>query len=355
MVRGVLAALPQAEVRRCPVADGGDGTLDTLLAAGAGAGAEPRVETLLVAGPLGDPVSAQLGFIDGRTAVVELAEAAGLRLCTGRLEPLRASTRGVGQLLGAALDAGAERVIIGVGGSASTDGGAGLCAALGAELRDVDGNAVADGGGALARLAALDVALLQRRLAGCQIEAAVDVLAPLLGSGGAARVFAPQKGASPADVALLEAGLERWAEVVERDLGVDPGLRELPGAGAGGGCGYGLAAVCGASLVPGASLVCDVVGLDAALHGADLVLTGEGRLDASTAAGKAPAEVARRARRAGVPCIVLAGSVTPPVDAAYSEAVAIAGGLATAEAMGRAADLLESATRWVCQRFLNEP
>jgi glycerate kinase len=189
----------------------------------------------------------------------------------------------------------------------------------------------------------LDVSALDPRLRDCRIEVAVDVRSPLLGLRGAAAVFAPQKGASPAGVAVLEGGLARWVEVVAAACSVDPDRATEPGMGAAGGCAFGLAALCGAVLVPGAALVCDLVGLDAALRGAALALTGEGRLDSSTAEGKAPAEVARRAAAAGVPCVALAGSVEEPVDSVYAAAVAIGKGLSLEQSRARTAELLRAA------------
>lgn len=326
---------------RVPVADGGDGTLDVLLAAAPG---QARVEALRVTGPLGVPVEARLGWLDAATAVVEMAEAAGLRLVTaGALDALGATTSGVGELLGAALDRGAQRVIVGVGGSATTDGGAGLVSALGARLLDGGGSPLPFGGGALQSLARVELDGLDPRLRSCRIEVAVDVRSPLLGASGAAAVFGPQKGASAADVARLEAGLDRFTQLACAAAGADPARAAEPGMGAAGGCAFGLAVLCGAVLVPGATLVCDLVGLDDALRGASLAFTGEGRLDSSTAAGKAPAEVARRAAAAGVPCVALAGSVEPPVAPAYAEAVAIGAGLTLDESRARTAELLRAA------------
>jgi glycerate kinase len=213
----------------------------------------------------------------------------------------------VGGLLLAALDVGARRIVLGLGGSATTDGGAGMLQVLGARLLDDDGADLPPGGGALGRLARIDVDSLDPRLAGLDLVIASDVDNPLLGSEGAAAVFGPQKGATAEEVAVLEAGLARFAEVLARDLGVD--VADLAGAGAAGGTAGGAVAVLGARLVSGAALVCDLVGLDGALTGADLVLTGEGSLDRQTLRGKAPAEVAARARTAGAPCVALAGVV----------------------------------------------
>lgn len=288
-----------------PVADGGDGTLDVLLAA---SGAAARVQAVRVSGPLGRPRLARLGWTARDVAVVEMAEAAGLRLLGSRHDPLRASSRGAGQLIAAALDGGARRIIVGVGGSASTDGGSGILMALGARLLDSGGRVVGPGGSALAAIARVDLSSVDRRLRQASVEVAVDVRSPLLGPQGAARVFGPQKGANPGEVLELEDGLRHLARLVEEAAGL-PGLAGRPGTGAAGGAAFALAAL-GARLTGGATLVCDQVGLDAAMSSAALVITGEGRLDSQTAAGKAPAEVAERARRAGVPCIAVCGSVS---------------------------------------------
>lgn len=350
MALGVRAAGVAGVVAvEVPVADGGDGTLDVLLRATPGS----RVVPVQVHGPLGAPVEARLGWLDGATAVVEMAEAAGLRLVPpGRLDALRASTDGVGELVRAALDGGATRLIVGVGGSATTDGGAGMLAALGARLLDASDAPLPPGGGSLPSLARLDLAGLDPRLTGCRIEVAVDVRSPLLGPRGAAAVFGPQKGASPDDVARLDRGLATLVGCVADAVGLDPRRADEPGMGAAGGISFALAAVCGATLVPGAPLVCDLVNLDAALASATLVLTGEGRLDSSTAEGKAPAEVAARAATAGIPCIALAGSVEQPPADAYAEAIPIGAGLSPAESRARTADLLRSATADVVRRRL---
>ena len=350
MAAGVRDAGGGAVAVEVPVADGGDGTLDVLLAAAGGAG---RAEALRVSGPLGGEVDARLGWVAADTAVVEMAEAAGLRLVpVGRRDPLRATTYGVGELVRAAIDRGARRLVVGVGGSATSDGGAGLIAALGARLLDASGAELPRGGGALGALDRIDLADLDPRLRECRIEVAVDVRSPLLGPAGAAAVFGPQKGASPRDVARLEAGLAHYAAIACAAVGAPVSRAAEPGMGAAGGSAFGLAVVCGAVLVPGAALVCDLVGLDAAMADAWLVLTGEGRLDASTSAGKAPAEVARRAAAAGVPCIALAGAVERPAAADYAEAVAIGGGLSLAESRARTAELLRAATASVVQRRL---
>jgi glycerate kinase len=317
MVAGVLEAGARAVA--LPVADGGDGTLDVLLAA---AGGEGTTTMHRVTGPVGLPVDARLGWLADSTAVVEMAEAAGLRLLPAEhLAALTATSRGAGELLAAALAAGATRVIVGVGGSASTDGGAGLLQALGARLLDARDKEIGAGGGELARLERIDLSALNPGVRRAVIEVATDVRNPLSGPDGAACVFAPQKGATPGDVATLDAALTRFAVIVERDLGM-AGLADLAGSGAAGGAGFALALI-GATLVSGAALVCDLVGLDAALIGADLALTGEGSLDEQTAFGKAPAEVAARAQRAGVPCAAIAGRIVPPAAGGFIRVMAL--------------------------------
>jgi glycerate kinase len=317
MARGVRDA--GAVAVEIPVADGGDGTLDVLLAAN---GFSVRVTRHRVTGPIGRRVIARLGWLSGDEAVIELADASGLRrLGTAPLDALHATSRGTGELIRIAVGAGARRIVVGVGGSAGTDGGAGLLQELGGRLTDSSAADIGAGGAGLADLAALDLSKARDVLAGCSIEVACDIRGPLLGPNGAAQMFAPQKGASPADVQRLELGLARFATLAAAWVGSD--LSVLPGAGAAGGCGFGLALL-GARLVSGASLVCDLVGLDAALGRADAVLTGEGRLDAQTAEGKAPAEVATRALRFGIPCFAIAGTVLDPYPALFTSTMSLA-------------------------------
>lgn len=304
--RGILDVVPAASVVVVPVADGGEGTVVAALASGF----EPVPTT--VHGPTGDPVLATLAVRedpavdvrgpDHRTVVVEMADACGLgRLPGGVPAPLKASSRGLGEAIRAALDLHPDTLVIGVGGSASTDGGAGMLAALGARLLDRSGATLGDGGAALVDLDRYDPGTLDGRLQDVDLVLAADVDSPLLGPQGAAAVFGPQKGAGPGDVARLEAGLLRWAEVTA------PEAVGLPGAGAAGGVGFALLALLGARRRPGVELVLDLVGLDGALLGADLVVTGEGSLDDQTLAGKAVAGVAAAAREHGVPVVAVCG------------------------------------------------
>ena len=295
---GIARVHPGAEVLLRPVADGGDGTV----AAALRAGWTPLA--VRVAGPDGAPRQAVLALHDG-TALVELATAAGLHLAPPA--PLTATTRGVGDLLLAALEAGARRLVVGIGGSATTDSGAGMLTAVGVRFLAADGTDLPPGGAALAGLDRVDASGLDPRLAGVEVVVATDVDNPLTGPAGAAAVFGPQKGATAVDVALLDRALARFAAVVRRDLGVE--VDAVPGAGGAGGTAAGALALLGARITSGADLVCDLVGLAAALAGADLCLTGEGALDEQTLSGKAPAVVARRAAAAGVPCLGLAGVV----------------------------------------------
>ena len=303
IARGVREAIPDAAVIEIPVADGGDGTVEALVGAHHGTYGWANVE-----GPLGDVVHAAYGLIDGgRTAVVELASAAGFELITeARRNPRTTSTYGFGQLLEAARQAGVDKVIAGIGGSATNDGGAGMAQALGYRLIDIAGRDLARGGAALARLERIESSGVDAGWHPIRVLVACDVTNPLTGPLGASRVYGPQKGADEATVEMLDQALGRLARVIERDLGVQ--VSDLPGAGAAGGTGAGLVAFLGAELVRGAPLIVEAAGLDKALAGADLVITGEGRIDGQTAFGKAPGEVAKRAYAAGVPVLCLAGT-----------------------------------------------
>ncbi len=344
--RGVEQVWPQADVVEMPLADGGEGTADALVAATGG-----RWVPVVVSGPQGTPVEAGFGLLgDGRTGVVELAAASGIDVALPQdRDVLTADTYGTGELIAAALDHGVTRLVIGLGGSATNDGGAGLLRALGAEVLDADGAPIAPGGAALAGARTLDVTGLDPRLAGVDIDVACDVDNPLTGPTGASAVFGPQKGAGPEDVALLDLALGQWADVVA--LGRSD-LRDAPGAGAAGGAGFAAIAVLGGRMRPGIELVSDVVGLADVLAGSDLVITGEGRVDAQTMHGKTPAGVLDVARSAGVPVVVIAGSVGPGAEALL-EAGAVAvvptapGPASTDELLADAAVNVERAARSV--------
>ena len=277
-----------------PLADGGPGTVEAVVTAAGGRYSHARVE-----GPLGDPVNARWGRIDdGRTAIIEMAAASGLLLVPpGRLDPRRASTIGTGELIGAALDAGVSRLLVGVGGSATNDGGAGMATALGARFLDDDGRPIAPGGAALAGLARIDVGGLDPRLAAVEVRVLADVRNPLTGPDGASAVYGPQKGADATTIAELDRALTHFADIVARDVGAD--ILTLPGGGAAGGLGAGLIAFTGARIEPGIEAIASAVRLDARLAGADVVLTGEGSLDRQSAFGKTVAGVAAPGRRRG--------------------------------------------------------
>ncbi|MGV4888170.1 glycerate kinase [Streptomyces viridosporus] len=298
---GLRRVVPGLAVEALPVADGGDGTVAAAVAAGF-ARREVRV-----AGPLGDEVTAAYA-LRGDTAVVEMAEASGLqRLPAGVFAPLTASTYGSGELLRAALDAGARTLVFGVGGSATTDGGAGMLAALGARFLKADGEPVAPGGGGLAELASADLSGLDPRLGEVELILASDVDNPLTGPQGAPAVYGPQKGASPEEVERLDAALAHFAKVLEGSVGPRAtAYAASPGAGAAGGIGYG-ALLLGAAFRPGIEVMLDVLGFAPALERADLVVTGEGSLDRQTLHGKAPAGVAAAARAAGKEVVAVCG------------------------------------------------
>jgi glycerate 2-kinase len=341
LAAGLRRTRPEADIVLLPVADGGDGTVAAALSAGF------ELVPGLAHGPVGEPVETGFAFLAvTRTAVVELADVTGLRLLPGPKAPLTASTYGVGEVMAAALDHGATTIVLGIGGSASTDGGAGMLQALGVVLAGPDGEPLARGGAALAGLARIDAAGLDPRITGgrCSVLVASDVDNPLLGPAGAAAVFGPQKGASPADVVLLDHALARWAELTAQVTGTD--VASAPGAGAAGGTGFGALAYLGARLVPGVELVLDLIGFDAALAGADLVITGEGSLDEQSLSGKAPVGVARAAGRAGVPVVAVAGQLSLTPDQLAAAGIAAGYSLAGLEpdpaaSMNRASELLE--------------
>lgn len=307
---GLRRVVPDVLVEALPVADGGDGTV----AAAVAAGFERREAR--VGGPLGEEVTAAYA-LRGDTAVVEMAEASGLqRLPEGVLAPLTSSTYGSGELLRAALDAGARTIVFGVGGSATTDGGAGMLAALGARFLDGNGEPVAPGGGGLAGLVSADLSGLDSRLSDVELVLASDVDNPLTGPKGAPAVYGPQKGASPDDVTALDAALAHFAKVLERTEGVGARAAEYaasPGAGAAGGIGFG-AMLLGARFRPGIEVMLDVLGFAPALERADLVITGEGSLDEQTLHGKAPAGVAAAARAAGKEVVAVCGRLALPAE-----------------------------------------
>ncbi|WP_118185398.1 glycerate kinase [Paraburkholderia phosphatilytica] len=312
---GFREIFADADYRRMPIADGGEGTVDALLDA---LGGERRHAK--VGDPLGRPVDAVYGLAADGTAVIEMAAASGLHLVTGaERNPLVTSSRGTGELILAALDAGARRFIVGIGGSATNDGGAGMLQALGAQLLDARGLVLGQGGAALARLARIDASGLDARLKSCSFEVACDVDNPLVGPAGASAIFGPQKGATPAMIEQLDAALAHYAAVMARDLCSD--VATTPGAGAAGGMGAALLAVLNARLRPGIEIVTEAAKLGDAIRGASFVITGEGCIDGQTIRGKAPIGVAKLAREHGVPVIALGGAVTASADAVYQNGI----------------------------------
>jgi glycerate kinase len=353
---GLRAAVPGVEVVRVPVADGGDGTLD------AAAGAGYRLVPVRVSGPTGAAVETAYAARDD-VAVVELADACGLhRLPSGRLAPMTASSAGVGEVLAAALDAGYARIVLGIGGSASTDGGAGMLTALGARLLDADGTELPAGGEALRRLDRVDLTGLHPAVSRVDVLLASDVDNPLLGPNGAAAGYGPQKGATPADVETLEESLTRWSFAVAAAAGAAPGphghpAADLPGAGAAGGVGFAALAVLGAVMRPGIELFLELIGFSERLPGAGLVVTGEGSLDAQTLHGKAPAGVAAAARAAGTPVVAVAGRSLLGRDELAAAGIAAAYTLADLEpdparSMAMAGPLLEQVARRLAMDWL---
>ena len=304
--KGVLRACPSAEVLKVPMVDGGEGFTKALVAITGGS-----LHELTVTGPLGEPVASHFGFLGGqseRTAVIEMAAAAGLRLVPrDRRNPCLTTSYGVGELIRAALDAGARRILLGCGDSGINDGGAGMAAALGVKLLDRKGKPLAPGGAALASLARIDISGRDPRLAEVRIDAAVNWHNVLLGARGVARVFGPQKGATPEQVELLAAAMETYAAAIETATGIAVG--DAPGAGASGGLGAAVMGLLGGALHPRYDIVMRYLDLDSMIARADLVITAEGSLDGQTPFGKVPAEVGHRAKEAGRPVIALAGTI----------------------------------------------
>jgi len=342
---GFREIFPDAQYRTIPLADGGEGTVAALVAATGG-----QLVPLEVTGPLGAPVQAFYGLSgDGNSAIVEMAAASGLALVPpGLRDPLATTSYGTGELIKAALDAGARHLIVGIGGSATNDGGAGMLQALGVKLQDRVGGEIGFGGGGLANLECIKVSGLDPRLKGCRVEVACDVDNPMTGPKGASAVFGPQKGATPQMVVLLDENLARYARVIGRDLGVQ--VDSAPGAGAAGGMGAALLAFLGAELRPGIEIVMEAVGLEGSIRDADLVITGEGRIDSQTVHGKTPIGVARLAKRHGKPVLGIAGCLSTDVGVVYEHGIdavfsVISRAGTVAEALNDAAANVRAASR----------
>lgn len=348
--RGVVAARPEARCLLCPMADGGEGTVDVFLERGA------KRMSARVRGPLGKPVEAVYA-LNGQTAILEMASASGLALLEKReYDPMRADTFGTGELIRAALDAGATRLIVGIGGSATNDAGVGMLAALGVRFLDGDGKAIAGGIASFDRLATIDMQGLDPRLASARIDVAVDVDNPLCGKDGAAYTFAAQKGAGPEQIALLDRVLAHVADVAERTVQRD--FSTAPGAGAAGGLGFAFLAFLGAALEPGVALIARESRLDRLLDGAALCMTGEGKIDTQTLHGKTVSGVGKLARARDVPVVAFGGAVAPavvePLAQRGIEVLRIAPDeVPVEESIARAAEFLEAAAKSAAQRTLN--
>jgi glycerate kinase len=313
---GILRVMPSAQVEVVPVADGGEGTVQALVDATGG-----RLVTVTVTNPIGEKVEATFGILgDGQTAVIEMAAASGLTLIPPeKRNPWVTTTYGTGELIKAALEHGCRKIIIGIGGSATNDAGAGMAQALGVKLLDEDGNQIGFGGGELGRLRRIDMSGLDKRASEVEFIVACDVDNPLTGERGASYVYAPQKGATPEMLPKLDSNLRHFAEIVRQQLGID--VEHVPGAGAAGGLGAGLMAFLKAKLKRGTEIVFELVKLEEKIASADIVITGEGQIDAQTVFGKTPIGVAKLAKRYGKPVIAIAGSIGEGADSVHSHGI----------------------------------
>lgn len=344
MAVGIRKALPEAEIIQVPMADGGEGTVQSLVDATGG-----RIYTASVKNPLGKNITAKYGVLgDKETAVIEMAEASGLYLISSQeRNPLLTSTYGTGELIYNALEQGCRKFILGIGGSATNDGGMGMAQALGVRFLDQNGQDLPPGGGSLGRLANIDTSGLDKRIKESSFIVACDVSNPLCGSNGASVIFGPQKGASPAMVSELDHNLAHYAVIAKRDLGIE--VKDIPGAGAAGGLGAGMLVFLGAVLKSGVDIVIEAVKLDEKLKGAGLVFTGEGQCDFQTVNGKVPYGVARESKKKCIPCIVIAGTVGQGIEALYEHGVTsifsmLDRPISLEQAMSGAEELLEKIT-----------
>lgn len=352
MQMAIKMEFPDVEVVRAPMADGGEGTVEVLVESCGG-----EIKTVQVTGPLGEPVEAYFGVLPDGTAAIEMAAAAGLPLVPPeKRDPTKTTTYGVGELIKAALDEGCRTVIVGVGGSATNDAGAGMAQALGAKLLDKEGKQIGFGGLELLRLERIDLSEMDPRVRETKFIVASDVNNPLYGPEGAAYVYAPQKGATPAQVVELDRALRKFAEVVERDLGKE--IADLPGAGAAGGLGAGLVAFLDAELRMGAAVVMEVTRFEEKIEGADLIITGEGKIDSQVKFGKALLAVGRVAQKHGIPVAAIAGQVDEDADVVFEYGITatfsmLQGPTTLEEAMRRQASLLARETQNVVRLFLS--
>jgi glycerate kinase len=339
--KGIKSHFPDAEISKVPMADGGEGTVQSLVDATGGEIIQARVT-----GPLGKEVEAFYGILgDGNTAVIEMAAASGLHhVPVDKRNPLITTTRGTGELILKALDHKVKHIIIGIGGSATNDGGTGMAKALGAKLLDANGAEIKEGGGSLAQLASIDLTNLDSRLAEVKVEVACDVDNPLTGETGASAVFGPQKGATPDMVKQLDRNLAHYAAIVGKEMGIH--IQSIPGAGAAGGLGGGLLAFLSAELKPGVDIVIKATQLESYIKNADLVITGEGRIDGQTIYGKTPIGVAKTAKKHSVPVIAIAGSIGAGSEAVYEHGISalfsvVPGAVSLQEALEKADENIE--------------
>ncbi|MDW4510658.1 glycerate kinase [Priestia megaterium] len=339
--KGIRTHFPNAEISKVPMADGGEGTVQSLVDATGG-----QIIQAKVTGPLGKEVEAFYGILgDGKAAVIEMAAASGLHhVPVDKRNPFITTTRGTGELILKALDHKVKHIIIGIGGSATNDGGAGMAKALGAKLIDANGAEIKEGGGSLNQLAAIDLTNLDSRLAEVKVEVACDVDNPLTGETGASAVFGPQKGATPDIVKQLDRNLAHYAAVIEKEMDIH--IQNVPGAGAAGGLGGGLLAFLSAELKPGVDIVIEATQLESYIKDADLVITGEGRIDGQTIYGKTPIGVAKTAKKHSVPVIAIAGSIGAGSEAVYEHGISalfsvVPGAVDLSEALAKAVENIE--------------
>ena len=340
--KGIRQVFPDAEVIKIPIADGGEGTVEALVA---GAGGEIFKAT--VTGPMGETREAEYGILANGKAAIEMAASSGLPLVAEDMRnPLKATTYGVGQLIKAVIEKGCKEIVLGLGGSATNDGGIGMAQALGVSFKDKDGSELGFGGGELDKLASVDVSGLDPRIKDISIVIASDVNSPLCGEKGASAIFGPQKGADPEMVKLLDSNLAHYADVVKKQLGIDN--LNAPGAGAAGGLGYALITFMGAAMNSGIETMLDSVGVDKYLVDCDLVITGEGKIDGQSAFGKVPVGVAQRVKKFGIPVLAIVGDIGDGAENVYEYGIdsimsTVNKAMPLSEAIGRSGELLEEA------------
>jgi glycerate kinase len=312
---GIRKVYPSSDIAKIAIADGGEGTVDAVVSSMAG-----EYVYVEVTGPMGNRVRAKYGIVEGCTAVIEMSEAFGLCLVPeGKRNPMKTTTYGTGELIQDALDRGLKKIIVGIGGSATNDGGVGMAMALGARFINKFGQSIGIGGGSLDMLDRINIDTIDKMIRNTTFIAACDINNPLYGNNGASRVFAPQKGASPETVEILDKNLLHYSEIVKRDLSID--AAEIPGAGSAGGLGYGLMAFCGAELMKGINIVLGIVKIDEKIQAADIVITGEGRIDGQTVHGKAPVGIAARAKKYHKPVFAIAGFIDKGAELVYEHGI----------------------------------